>query len=110
SPENVLDSDLEVHPKDDDDEDPEEEPVDYLADGGDDGDDEDGISIPAPVPMPAWSDSEIVRLLAISSLPASPLSPWSSPPLQIPFLPLPSILSPPSPETDCDFRVAKDRS
>nr|GFC80177.1 hypothetical protein [Tanacetum cinerariifolium] len=25
------------------------------------------ISIPAPVPMPAWSDSEIVRLLAISS-------------------------------------------
>nr|GFD14990.1 hypothetical protein [Tanacetum cinerariifolium] len=33
------------------------------------------ISIPAPVPMPAWSDSEIVRLLAISSPPASPLSP-----------------------------------
>nr|GEX76789.1 hypothetical protein [Tanacetum cinerariifolium] len=47
------------------------------------------ISIPAPVPMPAWTDSEIVRLLAISSPPASPLSPWS--------LPLPSILSPPSP-------------
>nr|GFC35440.1 hypothetical protein [Tanacetum cinerariifolium] len=38
------------------------------------------ISIPAPVPLPAWSDSEIVRLLAMSSLPASPLSPWSSPP------------------------------
>nr|GEY59210.1 hypothetical protein [Tanacetum cinerariifolium] len=55
------------------------------------------ISIPAPVPMPAWTDSEVVRLLAISSLPASPLSPWSSPPPQIPFPPLPPILSPPSP-------------
>nr|GFA40569.1 hypothetical protein [Tanacetum cinerariifolium] len=40
---------------------------------------------------------KIVRLLAISSLPASPLSPWSSPPPQIPFPPLPPILSPPSP-------------
>nr|GFA33669.1 hypothetical protein [Tanacetum cinerariifolium] len=56
-----------------------------------------GISIPAPVPMPAWSDSEVVRLLAMSSLPASPLSPWSSPPPQIPFPLLPSTLSPPSP-------------
>nr|GFA15337.1 hypothetical protein [Tanacetum cinerariifolium] len=55
------------------------------------------ISIPAPVPMPAWFDSEIVRLLAMSSPPASPLSPWSSPPPQIPFPPLPPILSPPSP-------------
>nr|GEW59592.1 hypothetical protein [Tanacetum cinerariifolium] len=54
------------------------------------------ISIPAPVPMPAWYNSEVVRLLAMSSLPASPLSPWSSPPPQIPFLPLPLILSPPS--------------
>nr|GEZ82671.1 putative reverse transcriptase domain-containing protein [Tanacetum cinerariifolium] len=55
------------------------------------------ISIPAPVPMPAWSDSKIVRLLAMSSPPASPLSPWSLPPPRIPFLPLPPILSPPSP-------------
>nr|GFC45819.1 hypothetical protein [Tanacetum cinerariifolium] len=55
------------------------------------------ISIPAPVPMLAWTDSEVVRLLAISSPPASPLSPWSSPPPQIPFPPLPLILSPPSP-------------
>nr|GFB03294.1 hypothetical protein [Tanacetum cinerariifolium] len=55
------------------------------------------ISIPAPVPMPAWTNSEIVRLLAMSSPPASPLSPWSSPPPQIPFPPLPLILSPPSP-------------
>nr|GEV47921.1 hypothetical protein [Tanacetum cinerariifolium] len=55
------------------------------------------ISIPALVHMPTWTDSEVVRLLAISSPPASPLSPWSSPPPQIPFPPLPSILSPPSP-------------
>nr|GEW98459.1 hypothetical protein [Tanacetum cinerariifolium] len=55
------------------------------------------ISIPAPVPMPAWTDSEVVRLLAISSPPASPLSLWSLPPPQIPFPPLPPILSPPSP-------------
>nr|GFB68330.1 hypothetical protein [Tanacetum cinerariifolium] len=33
------------------------------------------ISIPAPIPMPAWTDLEVVRLLAISSPPASPLSP-----------------------------------
>nr|GFC04588.1 hypothetical protein [Tanacetum cinerariifolium] len=55
------------------------------------------ISIPALVPMPAWTDSEVVRLLAMSSPPASPLSPWSSPLPQIPFPPLPPILSPPSP-------------
>nr|GFB59476.1 hypothetical protein [Tanacetum cinerariifolium] len=42
-------------------------------------------------------DSEVARLLAISSPPASPLSPWSSPPPQNPFPPLPPILSPPSP-------------
>nr|GEZ04493.1 hypothetical protein [Tanacetum cinerariifolium] len=40
---------------------------------------------------------KVVKLLAISSPPASPLSPWSSPPSQIPFPPLPPILSPPSP-------------
>nr|GFC97493.1 hypothetical protein [Tanacetum cinerariifolium] len=55
------------------------------------------ISIPALVPMPAWTDLVIVRLLAMSSPPTSPLSPWSSPPPQIPFPPLPPILSPPSP-------------
>nr|GFD46185.1 hypothetical protein [Tanacetum cinerariifolium] len=55
------------------------------------------ISIPAPVLMPVWTNSEVARLLAISSPPASPLSPWSSPPPQIPFPPLPPILSPPSP-------------
>ncbi|GKA41528.1 hypothetical protein Tco_0734188, partial [Tanacetum coccineum] len=33
------------------------------------------ITIPEPLPIPAWSDSEVARLLAISSPPASPLSP-----------------------------------
>ncbi|GKC57759.1 hypothetical protein Tco_1085357 [Tanacetum coccineum] len=37
------------------------------------------ISIPAPVPTPVWFDAEVARLLAISTLPSSPLSPWSSP-------------------------------
>nr|GEZ51008.1 hypothetical protein [Tanacetum cinerariifolium] len=39
SPEYVSESDLETHPEDDDD-----EPIDYLVDGGDDGDDEEGSS------------------------------------------------------------------
>ncbi|GKE74666.1 hypothetical protein Tco_1536707, partial [Tanacetum coccineum] len=52
------------------------------------------ISIPTPVPTPVWSDVEVARLLAISTLPSSPLSPWSSPLPQIPSLPLPPIPSP----------------
>nr|GEY76862.1 putative reverse transcriptase domain-containing protein [Tanacetum cinerariifolium] len=55
------------------------------------------ISIPASVPVPAWSDSEVARLLAMSTPSSSPLSPLSSPPPRIPFPPLPPILSPPSP-------------
>nr|GFD46985.1 hypothetical protein [Tanacetum cinerariifolium] len=107
---------------------------DYLADGGDNGNDEEESSEddedddmdveaeeeeqeehPAPadsvVVAPTAADqapsaeershlrlnSEVVRLLAISSPPASPLSPWSSLPPQIPFPLLPPILSPPSP-------------
>ncbi|GJV50532.1 putative reverse transcriptase domain-containing protein [Tanacetum coccineum] len=53
------------------------------------------ISLPAPVPTPVWSDAEVARLLAISTPPSSPLSPWSSPLPYIPSLSLP--LSPPSP-------------
>ncbi|GJU25886.1 putative reverse transcriptase domain-containing protein [Tanacetum coccineum] len=53
------------------------------------------ISIPAPVPTPVWSDAEVARLLAISTPPSSPLSPWSSP---LPQIPSPSLpLSPSSP-------------
>ncbi|GJY66800.1 hypothetical protein Tco_0469038 [Tanacetum coccineum] len=53
------------------------------------------ISIPAPVPTPLCSNEEVASLLAISTPPSSPLSPWSSPLPQIPSPPLP--LSPPSP-------------
>ncbi|GKE01830.1 hypothetical protein Tco_1389813 [Tanacetum coccineum] len=52
------------------------------------------ISILALVPTPVWSDAEVARLLAISTPPSSPLSPWSSPLPQIPSPPLPPILSP----------------
>ncbi|GKE70365.1 hypothetical protein Tco_1528437, partial [Tanacetum coccineum] len=38
------------------------------------------ITIPELVHVPVWSDSEVARLLAISSPPASPLSLWSSSP------------------------------
>ncbi|GKA53707.1 hypothetical protein Tco_0747022 [Tanacetum coccineum] len=52
------------------------------------------ISIPAPVPTPVWSNAEVARLLAISTLPSSLLSPWSLPLPQIPSPPLPPIPSP----------------
>ncbi|GKE19508.1 hypothetical protein Tco_1427085, partial [Tanacetum coccineum] len=52
------------------------------------------ISIPSLVPTPVWSDAEVARLLAISTPPSSPLSPWSSPLPHIPSPPLPSIPSP----------------
>ncbi|GJY06866.1 hypothetical protein Tco_0373920 [Tanacetum coccineum] len=52
------------------------------------------ISIPTPVPTPVWSDAEVVRLLARSTPPSSPLSLWSSPLPQIPSPPIPPIPSP----------------
>ncbi|GJT07928.1 putative reverse transcriptase domain-containing protein [Tanacetum coccineum] len=71
------------------------------------------ISIPEPLPVPAWSDSEVARLLAISSPPASPLSPWSSSPPQIPFPlspPLPVLTAPPpSPIRSLGYRAATIR-
>nr|GEU72875.1 hypothetical protein [Tanacetum cinerariifolium] len=181
SPEYVPESDLEAHPEDDDDEDPKEDLVDYPADGGDDGDDEEGSleddedddmdieadkeeeeehpapadsvvvastaadqapsaketepfetdeSAATPPPHPAYrmsarisipspTDLEIVRLLAMPSPTASPLSHWSSPPPQIPFPPLPPILSllspvlspapPPSPIRSLGYRAAMIR-
>nr|GFB88360.1 hypothetical protein [Tanacetum cinerariifolium] len=126
-PESNFEAHLEEHDNEDPDEDPVDYPADGGDDGDDeeassedDEDEEDDemdveadeeeeeehpaptdsvVVAPtaAPVPIPAWTDSEVVRLLAISSPPASPLSLWSSPPLQILFPPLPPILSPPSP-------------
>ncbi|GKF74055.1 hypothetical protein Tco_0220387, partial [Tanacetum coccineum] len=72
------------------------------------------ISILAQVPTLVWSDAEVARLLAISTSPSSPLSPWSSPLLQIPspslLLSLPSpVLSPappPSPICSLGYRAA----
>ncbi|GJW54162.1 hypothetical protein Tco_0098247 [Tanacetum coccineum] len=53
------------------------------------------ISIPAPVPTLEGLKQRYPRLLAISTPPSSPLSPWSSP---LPQIPSPSLpLSPPSP-------------
>nr|GFA89414.1 hypothetical protein [Tanacetum cinerariifolium] len=136
SPEYVPESDFEAHLENDDDEDPEEDPVDYLADGGDDDNDEeesskddeddedDDIDVEADEEEekehPAPADSVVVAPTAADQAPSaeetepfetdesvatppphpaypSPLSPWSSPPPQIPFPPLPPILSPPSP-------------
>ncbi|GJR01191.1 putative reverse transcriptase domain-containing protein [Tanacetum coccineum] len=140
SPDYVPESDPEADPEEDGDEDPEEDPIDYPADGGDDGDDEmdieededDDMDIEAdeededddmdveidarlmkPLPVPAWSDSEVARLLAISSPPASPLSPWSSSPPQIPLpvSPPPPVLTapPPSPIRSLGYRAATIR-
>nr|GEY35248.1 hypothetical protein [Tanacetum cinerariifolium] len=108
-PEYVPESDLEAYPEEDNDEDPEEDPAPSAEETEPFETDESAatpppypayrmtarISILAPVPIPAWSDSEVVRLLAMSSPPSSPLSPLSLPPPHISFPPLPPILSPP---------------
>ncbi|GKC53345.1 hypothetical protein Tco_1076090 [Tanacetum coccineum] len=118
SPDYVQESDLEFDPEEDNDEDPEEDPIDYHVDGGDDGDDkdepseedeDDDVDIEAdedeeeeehPAPtnyrsgLICGGDRAVSRLLAISTPPSSPLSPWSSP---FPHIPSPSLpLSPPS--------------
>nr|GEY19821.1 hypothetical protein [Tanacetum cinerariifolium] len=75
------------------DEEEEEEEEEHLApaDSADEEEEEEEEHL-------APADSVVVlRLLAMSSPSASPLSPWSSPSPRIPFPPLPSILSPPSP-------------
>ncbi|GJR93535.1 hypothetical protein Tco_0265709 [Tanacetum coccineum] len=52
------------------------------------------ISIQDKPHTPLWYDTEDARLLAIPTLPPSPLFPWSSPLPQIPSPPLPPTLSP----------------
>ncbi|GKB51474.1 hypothetical protein Tco_0902227 [Tanacetum coccineum] len=90
------DGDDEDEPSDDD----EYEEVDIEAD------DDEEEEHPAPadstaIALPAIDQatttpciSQVARLLAISTPPSSPLSPWSSPLPQIPSPPLPPILSP----------------
>ncbi|GKE43945.1 hypothetical protein Tco_1471229, partial [Tanacetum coccineum] len=78
-------------------------PYEDLSNIGSPRADDHEITIPEPVHVPGWFDSEVARLLAISSPPASSLYPWSSSPPQIPFplpppIPYPPLpLSPPSP-------------
>ncbi|GJZ22681.1 hypothetical protein Tco_0559720 [Tanacetum coccineum] len=112
SPGYVPESDMEVEPKVDNDEDPEEDPADYPADR-DDEDEEGEEEHPAPadsVPPvhrmtarisirdePSISlppREEVERLLALTTPLPSPLTPLSSPLLQIPSPPLPA--SPPT--------------
>ncbi|GJY00080.1 hypothetical protein Tco_0357098 [Tanacetum coccineum] len=148
SPNYVPKSDPKAEPEEDDGEDPEEDPVDYPADEDEEeeehpaptdsvivalpaadqalsAEETEPISIPTPVPTPVWSDVDVSRLLAISTLPSSPLSLWSSPLLQIPSPPLPlppspslplsppsSVLSPappPSPIHSLGYRAAMIR-
>nr|GFB08427.1 hypothetical protein [Tanacetum cinerariifolium] len=74
------------------------------------------ISITAPVPMPAWTDSEVVRLLAMSSSPASPLvfttasdSFSITTPILLPPSPVLSPAPPPSPIRSLGYRAAMIR-
>nr|GFB02875.1 hypothetical protein [Tanacetum cinerariifolium] len=71
SPEYVPESDFEAHPDDDYDEDREEDPVDYLVDGGDDDDDEED---------PICSLGYRAAMIRLRDKTASTLSP----PLQLP--------------------------
>ncbi|GKF05533.1 hypothetical protein Tco_0036201 [Tanacetum coccineum] len=119
SPGYVPEFDPEEEPEEDD-EDPEEDPTDYLADRDDDDDDEDedkdeeeeeehlapADSVPSvhrmtarisirdepSISLPPREDVE--RLLALTTLPPSPLTPLSSP---LPYIPSPSFpASPPA--------------
>nr|GFB83467.1 hypothetical protein [Tanacetum cinerariifolium] len=91
--------------------DPEEDPVDYPADGGDDGDDEeelseddedDEIDIEADdeeeeEEHPAPTDSVVVAPTAADQAPSAEETEPFKTDESIPFPPLPPILSPPSP-------------
>ncbi|GJT56796.1 hypothetical protein Tco_0991850 [Tanacetum coccineum] len=111
SPGYVPESDLEEEPEADDDEDPEEDPADYLADSDDDEEEEEEHPAPADSVPPVHHMTarisirdepsislppreEVERLLALTTLPPSPLTPLSSPLPQIPSPPL--LASPPA--------------
>ncbi|GKB54864.1 hypothetical protein Tco_0905617 [Tanacetum coccineum] len=68
------------------------------------------ISIQDEPPTSFWSDTEVVRLLAIPTPPPSPFSPCSSPLPQIPSPPLPVSPPPPaSPTYPLGYRAAMIR-
>ncbi|GKC15844.1 reverse transcriptase domain-containing protein, partial [Tanacetum coccineum] len=107
SPGYIPESNPEEDPEEDD-EDPEEDPTDYPADKDDDDEEEEGEPSGDDVDdedededkdeeeeeeHPAPADF-VERLLALTTLPPSPLTPLSSPLPQIPSLPLPT--SPPT--------------
>nr|GFB49067.1 hypothetical protein [Tanacetum cinerariifolium] len=123
SPEYVLESDLEAHPKDDNDEDPEEDPVDYLADGGDDDDDEEGLSeddedddmdIEADEEEeeehPASADSVVVASTATDyALSAEETEPFETDESAATPPPHPAYPPPPSPIRSLGYRAATIR-
>ncbi|GJT20624.1 hypothetical protein Tco_0890561 [Tanacetum coccineum] len=94
------DDDVDIEADEDEEEEEHPAPADSVvvalpaADQAPSAEETESIFIPAPVPTPVWSDAEAARLLAISTIPSLPLSPWSSPLPQIPSPPLPSIPSP----------------
>ncbi|GJX63753.1 hypothetical protein Tco_0296653 [Tanacetum coccineum] len=114
------------YPTDRDDDDEEEEPSrDEADDEDEDEDDEEEeehpaptdsvppppvhrttarISIPTQAPVPFLSKEEVERFLAIPTPPPSPLTPLSSPLLQIPSPPLPA--SPPLPVSSLPLRAS----
>ncbi|GKB32796.1 hypothetical protein Tco_0872197 [Tanacetum coccineum] len=68
------------------------------------------ISIPAPVPIPLWSDAEVARLLTISTPPSSPLPQIPSPSLPLsPPSPVLSPAPPPSPIRSLGYRASMIR-
>ncbi|GKA08159.1 hypothetical protein Tco_0687490 [Tanacetum coccineum] len=133
SPGYILDSDLEEDPEEDD-EDPEEDPADYPANRDDDEEEEEEhpastdfvppvhrmtamISIQDEPFISLPPREEVERLLALTTLPSSPLTPLSSPLPQIPSPPLPipppvPVLPPPlptSPTYPLGYRAASIR-
>ncbi|GJY68514.1 hypothetical protein Tco_0471496 [Tanacetum coccineum] len=126
----ITESDPEEDLKEDD-EDPEEDPADYSSDRDDDDDDQEeeeenlapANSVPpltyrtaarmfirAQTPLPFPSEVEVDRLLAIPTLPSSPLTLLSSPLPQLPSPPLPvssplPISPPPLPASPCSSRL-----
>nr|GEY77428.1 reverse transcriptase domain-containing protein [Tanacetum cinerariifolium] len=77
SPGYVAESDPEEDPKEYENDESEDIPVDYPMDEGHDGDDDDGNSSRVSISLPP--EAEVERLLAIHTLPPSPLTSLSPP-------------------------------